>query len=43
MEGMHSILGGDTIRIFLKETLDKNERLSIANQVGKLIDMYVEE
>lgn len=43
LKGMHQISWGSTIRIFLKEGEDKNERLRIANQAKKLIDMYVEE
>jgi hypothetical protein len=42
-KGMHPISWGDTIRILLKETEDKQERLKIANQAKKLIDLYVEE
>ncbi len=43
LEGMHLISWGDTIRIFLKETGDKEEKLKITNQAKKLIDMYLDE
>jgi hypothetical protein len=42
-KGMHKIEWGDTILIFLKESVDKEEKKKIANQAKKLIDMYIEE
>lgn len=42
-EGMHKIEWGDTILIYLKQTEDKDERIKLANQAKKLIDMYCED
>lgn len=43
VEGMHKIEWGDTILIYLKQSEDKNERIKLANQAKKLIDMYCED
>jgi len=42
-EGMHKIEWGDTILIYLKQSEDKDERIKLANQAKKLIDMYCED
>jgi hypothetical protein len=43
VEGMHKIEWGKTILMYLKQSENKTERIKLANQAKKLIDMYCED